>query len=142
VELGLHEKRTGIVCLGHQKLCCGAKLWEEKHPEAAQALWQLVQSHSEQDPTCRTTLSFTRLTAEEAITQLRAQGFEDDVLPSRSGMSNVLKRNGCRLRPVVEAKPQKKSPKPKPSSPLFRHMTEPAKAERHASEHGLQGYGE
>ena len=107
VQLGLHEKRSGIVCLGHHAFCSGAKLWEEKHPEVAQALWDLAQSHSQQDPTFRTTLSFTRLTAEEAIKQLRAQGLEDDVLPSRSCMSEVLNRNGYRLRPVIQAKPQK-----------------------------------
>ena len=107
VQLGLHEKRTGIVCLGLHAFCCGAKLWEKKHPEVAQALWALAESHAQQDPTFRTTLSFTRLTAEAAIKQLRAQGFADDVLPSRSGMSEVLNRNGYRLRPVLKAKPQK-----------------------------------
>jgi len=39
VQLGLHEKCTGIVCLGHHTFCCGAKWWEKKHPEVAQALW-------------------------------------------------------------------------------------------------------
>jgi len=128
VRLGLHEKRTGIVCLGLHAFCCGAKLWEKKHPEVAQALWALAESHAQQDPTFRTTLLFTRLTAEAAIKQLRAQGFADEVLPSRSGMSNVLNRNGYRLRPVLKAKPQKKSPKPTPSSPTSGNMTEIAKA--------------
>ncbi len=128
VQLGLHEKRSGMVCLGHHEFCCGAKLREEKHPEVAQALWKLAASHSQQDPTFRTTLSFTRLTAKEALKQLQAQGFEDDELPSRSGMSDVLNRNGYRLRPVSKAKPQKKSRKPTPSSPISRPMTELAKA--------------
>lgn len=128
VQLGLPEKRTGIVCLGHHAFCCGAKLWEKKHPEAAQALWARAESHAQQDPTFRTTLSFTRLTAEEAIRQLRARGLADDVLPSRSGMSDVLNRNGYRLRPVLKAKPQKKSPKPTPSSPISGPMTAIAKA--------------
>jgi hypothetical protein len=127
VRLGLHEKRTGIVCLGHHAFCCGAKLWEKKHPEVAQALWELAESHAQQDPTFRTTLSFTRLTAEEAIKQLRAQGFADEVLPSRSGMSEVLNRNGYRLRPVLKAKPQKKSLKPTPSSPTSGNVTAIAK---------------
>jgi hypothetical protein len=109
VQLGLHEKRTGIICLGLHAFCCGAKLWEKKHPEVAQALWELAESHAQQDPTFRTTLSFTRLTAEEAIKQLRAQGFADDVLPSRSGMSRVLNRNGYRLRRCSRPNP-KKSP--------------------------------
>ena len=57
VELGLHEKRTGIVCLGAQSAFGGDKLWEEKHPKVADALWILAQSHSQQDPTFHTTLS-------------------------------------------------------------------------------------
>ncbi len=57
VELGLHEKRTGIVCLSGQSAVAGDKLWEEKHPEVANALWALAQAHSQQDPTFRTVLS-------------------------------------------------------------------------------------
>ena len=128
VRLGLHEQRSGIVCLGHHRFCCGAKLWEDKHPEVARALWEIAQSHSQQDPTFRTTLSFTRLTAEQAIKQLRGHGFADEVLPSRSCMSQVLNRNGYRLRPVLKAKPQKKSQKPTPSSPTSNNMSTFAKA--------------
>ena len=120
VSLGLHERRTGIICLSPQSAFAGDKLWEEKHPEVADALWILARAHSQQDPTFRTTLSFTRLTAAEALKQLRAQGFPDAVLPSPSTMALVLNRNGYRLRPVVKAKPQKKSRKPMPSSATSR----------------------
>ena len=130
VELGLHEKRTGIVCLGAQSAFGGDKLWEEKHPKVADALWILAQSHSQQDPTFHTTLSFTRLTAAEALKQLRAQGFPEEVLPSASTMAEVLNRNGYRLRPVLKAKPQKKFRKPTPSSPTSTKRTRPPKGVR------------
>jgi hypothetical protein len=130
VELGLHEKRTGIVCLSAQSAIAGDKLWEEKHPDVANALWALAQDHSQQDPTFRTVLSFTRLSAKEALKQLRAQGFADEVLPSASTMAEVLNRNGYRLRPVVKAKPQKKFRKPMPSSPTSRKRTSPAMERR------------
>jgi hypothetical protein len=110
VELGLNEERTGVVCLSAQSAFGGDKCWEEKHPEVAEALWALAQSHSQQDPSFRSTLSFTRLTAAEALKQLRAQGFAEEVLPSASTMAQVLNRNGYRLRAVVKAKPQKKVP--------------------------------
>ena len=126
VQLGLHEKRTGVVCLGAQSAFAGDKLWEDKHPDVADALWTLAQSHSQQDPTFHTTLSFTRLTAAQALRQLRAQGFAEEVLPSASTMAEVLNRNGYRLRPVLKAKPQKKSRKPTPSSPTSRTRTDPA----------------
>jgi len=117
VQLGLHEQRTGVICLGAQAACCGNKLWEEKHPDVAEALWALAEAHAQQDPTFRTVLSYTRLTAAEALNQLRTQGFREDQLPAPSTMADVLNRNGYRLRKVVKAKPQKKSPKLMRSSP-------------------------
>jgi hypothetical protein len=127
VELGLHEQRTGVVCLNAQSAFAGGKLWEEKYPEVAAALWSLAQSHAQQDPSFRTTISFTRLTAAEALNQLRAQGFPEEMLPSPSTMAEVLNRNGYRLRPVLKAKPQKNFPKPTPSSPTSRPKSKPAK---------------
>ena len=110
VQLGLNEHRTGVICQGAQAAYGGDKLWEEKHPEVAQALWELAESYSQQDPTFRTLLSYTRLTAAEALKQLRAQGFQEDQLPSPSTMAEVLNRNGYRLRKVLKAKPLKKIP--------------------------------
>jgi hypothetical protein len=110
VQLGLNEHRTGFICQGAQAAYSGDKLWEEKHPDVAQVLWELAESHSQQDPTFRTLLSYTRLTAAEALKQLRSQGFHDDQLPSPSTMADVLNRNGYRLRKVLKAKPQKKLP--------------------------------
>lgn len=117
VQLGLHEQRTGLTCLGAQAAYCGNKLWEEKYPEVAEALWTLAESHSQQDPTFRTALAYTRLTAAEALKQLRSQGFREEQLPSPSTMAEVLNRNGYRLRKVIKAKPQKKLPKPMRSLP-------------------------
>ena len=133
VEQGLHELRTGIVCLDARAAFCGDKLWEEKHPQVADALWVLAQAHSQQDPSFRTTLSFTRLTAKEALAQLRAQGFAEEVLPAPSTMAEVLNRNGYRLRPVLKAKPQKKFRKPTPSSPTSRKRTDATTARENRS---------
>ena len=83
----------------------------------------LAEAHCQQDPTIRTVLSFTRLSAKEALQQLRAKGFAEEVLPSPSTMAEVLNRNGYRLRAVVKAKPQKKFRKPMPSSPTSRKRT-------------------
>jgi hypothetical protein len=108
VELGLAERRTGIVCLGAQAAFSGRHRWEDKHPEAAEALRRLAEAHAQQAPTFRTTLAYTRLTAKAALEALRAQGYREDQLPSPSTMAEVLNRMGFRLRKVVKAKPQKK----------------------------------
>ena len=108
VALGLAEKRSGIICLGAQSAFSGRKRWEEQHRQSAQALRQLADAHAQQDPTFRTSLTYTRLTAQSALQALREQGYSDEELPSPSTMAEVLNRMGYRLRKVVKAKPQKK----------------------------------
>jgi hypothetical protein len=108
VELGLVERRTGIMCLGAQSAFSGRKRWEDEHPQVAEALRQLAESHAQQDPTFRTSLAYTRLTAQGALEALRAQGYAEAQLPASSTMAQVLNRLGFRLRKVVKAKPQKK----------------------------------
>ena len=108
VALGLGERRTGIICLGAQAAFSGRKRWEEQHPHVAQALRQLAEAHAQQDPTFRTCLAYTRLTAQAALEALRDQGYGAEQLPSPSTMAAVLNRMGFRLRKVVKAKPQEK----------------------------------
>jgi len=69
-------------------------------------LWTLAEEHNQQDPTFRTLLSYTRLTAAEALKQLRGQGFLEDQLPSPSTMAEILNRNGYRLRKVLKVESQ------------------------------------
>ena len=132
VALGLAERRSGIMCLGAQSAFSGRKRWEEQHPRAAAALRQLAEAHAQQDPTFRTCLTYTRLTAKAALEALREQGYREAQLPSPSTMAEVLNRMGFRLRKVVKAKPQKKLPetnaifdniKKKMSKPSHREMS-------------------
>jgi hypothetical protein len=109
VALGVAERRTGLLCLGAQSACSGRTRWEERQPQVAEALRQLADAHAHQDPTFRTRLTSTRLTAKAALEALRAQGYREALLPSPSTMAEVLNRMGFRVRKVVQAKPQKKS---------------------------------
>ena len=108
VAVGLAERRTGIMCLGAQSAFSGRKRWEDTNPEAADALSRLAEAQAQQDPTFRTTLAYTRLTAQAALEALRAHGYGTDQLPSPSTMAEGLNRRGFRLRTVVQATPQKK----------------------------------
>jgi hypothetical protein len=96
VALGLAERRTGIICLGAQAAFSGRKRWEEQHPQVAQALRQLAEAHAQQDPTFRTSLTSTRLTAQAALNALTQQGYREDQLPSPTTMAEVLNRMGFR----------------------------------------------
>ena len=108
VEVGLAERRTGIICLGAQAAFSGRKPWEDTQPEGAEALRRLAEAHAQQAPTFRTTLAYTRLTAQAALAALQAQGYSENQLPAPSTMATVLNRLGFRLRKVVKAKPQTK----------------------------------
>lgn len=116
VAVGLGEHRSGIVCIGAQSAFSGSKRWEEKYPEAADALQQIAAAHAQQDPTFKTTIAYTRLTAQAAIDHLHEQGFEAEHIPANSTMAGILNRMGYRLKPVVKAIPKKNSPKPTRSS--------------------------
>ena len=124
VQLGLEEKRSGIICMGAQSMFSGAKSWEEKHPIVAQALKEIAECHAQQDSSFRTSIAYTRLTAAETISQLRSQGFDKSEIPAPSTMAVILNRMGYRLRKVLKAKPQKKFPKPMPSSRISASKTE------------------
>ena len=118
IETGLGEKRTGIICQGGQRTSSGRKRWEEKQRQAAAALREMAEAHAQQDATFRTTIAYTRLTAQEALKQLGEQGFDEGQLPAPSTMAEILNRMGYRLRRVVKNKPQKKLKKQMPSSTI------------------------
>ena len=110
LEVGLAETRTGMECLSLHAAFSGRLRWEDQYPAAAQALRDLALAHSQQDPTFRTPVSYTRLTAKTAIEGLRQKGIEEAILPAPSTMAVILNRLGFRLRHVVKSKPLKKLP--------------------------------
>ena len=110
IAVGLAEKRTGLVCLSLHAAFSGRRRWEERYPEAAEALVALALAHAQQDPTCRTTVSYTRLTANTAIAGLRQKGMEEAILPAPSTRAVLLNRLGFRWRHVVKSKPRKQGP--------------------------------
>jgi len=129
VETGLGEKRTGIVCVGAKVSFTGNQRWEEKHPEAAADLRRLAEEHAQQDPSFRTTIAFTRLTAAQALRQLRELGHKEEDLPAPGTMAKILHRLGYRRRRVVKAKPQKKIPE---TDAIFGNVKEKDKANQEA----------
>lgn len=129
VEVGLAELRSGMVCVGAQAGYSGTKRWEDRQPEVAAALQQLAAAHAQQDPTFATSIAYTRLTAQQALEQLRQQGFTPEQLPALSTMSVILNRLGYRLKPVVKAKPQKNCQRPMPSLPTSKPKTRAQRTE-------------
>ena len=81
------------------------------------AIHALVDPASQADPKFQTPLAFTRLTAKAVHQHLaaHAQG-RDRPVPAERTVHSILNRLGYRLRRVRKSKPQKRFPKPTPSS--------------------------
>lgn len=116
VQTGLHELRTGIRCLDHFS-GRGRRKTEEKQPALVERIHAIVEPQSQADPKFQTTRAFTRVTAKAVREQLLAQANgADQPVPAERTLHEILNRLGYRLRRVRKTKPQKKFPRPTPSS--------------------------
>ena len=119
VDTGLNELRTGIRCLDACHLR-GRKKTEELCPELAEHVHRLVDPQAQADPKFQTALAFTRITAKAVREALKAQPELQARVPGRQTVGRLLNRLGYRLRRVLKARPEKKSPRPTPSSTTSR----------------------
>ena len=115
VRTGLGELRTGIRCLDSYHLT-GRKKTEKLCPAIEDHTRRLVEPLSQADPKFQTSLAYTRVTARAVRAALQAQPEVQDFVPSRQTVGRMLNRLGYRLRRVLKARPEKKSPRPTPSS--------------------------
>lgn len=113
---GLNEKRTGIRCLDHFQ-GRGRKKAEEQTPLLAEEIQRIVEPQAQADPKFQTPLAFTRITARAVRDELLQHEELADVVPSRQTVGEILNRLGYRLRRVLKARPEKKSPRRTTSSP-------------------------
>lgn len=115
VRTGLHEKRTGIRCLDAFQ-ARGRKKAEVRTPQLAEEIKRIAEPHAQADPKFQTTLAFTRITAQAVRNELLENAELRDAVPSRQTVGEILNRLGYRLRRVLKTRPEKKSPRPTPSS--------------------------
>ena len=115
VKKGLYELRTGQTI--HDKPRNGDRKTEEKNPQLAQDIRDLVEPESQTDPKFQSLLKYTRMTAKAVRKALIEQKhYSDDELPHESTIGSMLNRMGYKLRRVQKVKPLKKARKPMPSS--------------------------
>jgi transposase len=114
VHTGLNELRTGIRCMEGFS-ARGRHKTEEQHPDLVDEIHALVEPTSQADPKFQTPLAYTRITA-KAVHQQLAANAQGTYVPAERTVHTILNRLGYRLRRVRKTKPQKKSPKPTPSS--------------------------
>ena len=115
VELGMNEKRTGLICFGNYEPC-GKKKAEETFPKLETDILSLVDPESQADPQLQNTFAYTRITAKSVRQKLvDEKGWQESQLPKERTISNILNRLGYRLRKVQKTKPEKKFRKSMPS---------------------------
>ena len=108
VELGLHELRTGIICLDNASARSNRRT-EEKLPALEHDIRALAEPQSQQDPKFQSPFQYTRITAKAMRQALIDQkGWKSEDLPCEKTIGNILNRLGFRLRRVQKAKPVKK----------------------------------
>ena len=119
VHTGLNELRSGIRCVEDFE-SRGRTTTEECHPALEEHIRRLVDPHAQADPKFQTTFAYTRITAKAVRDALLAIPELAGVVPSRQTVGDILNRLGYKLRRVLKARPQKRSPRPMPSSPTSR----------------------
>jgi len=131
VHTGLNELRSGIRCLD-DFASRGRPATEELHPTLEEHIRRLVEPHAQADPKFQTTFAYTRITAKAVREALLAIPELGGVVPTRQTVGDILNRLGYKLRRVRKARPQKKCPRPMPSSPTFKR---PASSPRPTRKH-------
>lgn len=111
---GLHELESGLTCIDNTS--ARSQNRAEKHwPQLAHDLREIVQPHSQIDPSFKTQRLYTRLSAAEVRQQLIQQkGYAETDVPCRRTVSTKLNELGFHLRRVAKSKPKKRSPQPMP----------------------------
>ena len=117
VRKGTRELESGFAIVDAFALR-GRKRAEERLPHLLADIIAIVDGQSQADPQFRTTRLYTRLTAAEVRHQLIAQrGYTDAELPTVQTIGAKLNALGYHLKKVAKSQPQKRSPRPTPSSP-------------------------
>ena len=114
IEVGIHEHQTGITCINDISTRVKPKT-EDKQPKLLAEIQAIMEPHSESEPSLRTTLLYTNMTAKTVHEALVQKGWSTQSLPSVRTISNLLNRQDYRLRTVAKTKVQKKPLRPTPS---------------------------
>jgi len=69
VQLGLHERRTGLVCVDNYR-ARGRQKTEDTLPQLTSNIHELVEGPTQADPDLKTTLAYTEVSAQSVLTAL------------------------------------------------------------------------
>lgn len=98
VQLGLHERRTGIVCIDNYQ-ARGRHKSVEILPNLESDIRSLVDAQAQADPKFQSTFLYARISARAVREALvNVHGYDESELPSRQTLGEILNRLGYRLK--------------------------------------------
>jgi Rhodopirellula transposase DDE domain len=98
VQLGLHERRTGLICVDDYR-GRGRHKSEVILPELEADIHALVDAQAQADPKFQSTFVYARISASAVRTRLiEQQGYREEQLPTRQTIGEILNRLGYRLK--------------------------------------------
>lgn len=109
VQLGVHERRTGLTCVDNYR-ARGRHLSETKLPNLVADIQELVDGNAQADPKFQTTFYDMRVSARavrEAL--MKERGYDEESLPNRQTIGNVLNRMGYRFKNTKGQTPEDNS---------------------------------
>jgi hypothetical protein len=105
VQLGLHERRSGIICVDHYQ-ARGRHKSETVVADLEVDIRKLVDGQAQTDPKFQSTFLYSRISARavrEAL--IHEVGYEESQLPSRQTIGAILNRLGYRLKKHKKSNP-------------------------------------
>ena len=110
ITKGLRELDHGFECVGNF-VARARPRWEDKNPQFAQDVRDLVEPRSQTHPELKLERCYTNMSAGEVLELLQTQkGYQKADLPSVRTMRDILNRMNYRLKRIRKAKPLKKTP--------------------------------
>ena len=98
IKLGLHERRTGILCADNYG-ARGRHKSEQVLPSLEEDIRSLVDVQSQADPKFQSTFLYARISARAVrVALIEEKGYRDAELPSRQTIGEILNRLGYRLK--------------------------------------------
>lgn len=98
VQLGLHERRTGLLCVDNYR-ARGRHKSEERLPHLAADMHSFVDAQAQADPKFQSTFLYTRISARAVRAALVSKaGYNESDLPTRQTIGEILNRLGYRLK--------------------------------------------
>lgn len=98
VQLGLHERRTGLICVDNYR-ARGRHKSEILLPSLEANIRSLVDPESQADPPFQSTFLYAKITAKAVLSALVSHhNYQIEELPSRQTIGTILNRMGYRLK--------------------------------------------